>query len=43
MKSDSETMDFTQNLLMQGLNNLLKISKPQYFEEKIVQWRKEYC
>lgn len=42
MRSDSETMDFTQNLLKQGLENLLKLNKPQFFEDNITQWRKEY-
>lgn len=42
MKSDSEIMDFTQELLKQGLDNLLKISKPLFLEETITQWRKKY-
>ena len=42
MKTDSETMDFTQNLLMQGLENLSKLSKPEYLEKNITQWRKDY-
>ncbi len=42
MKSDSETMDFTQELLKQGLENLLRISEPLFLEETITQWRKEY-
>lgn len=42
IKTDSETMDFTQNLLMQALENLSNLSKPQYLEKNITQWRKDY-
>ncbi|NOX65474.1 MAG: tetratricopeptide repeat protein [Chlorobi bacterium] len=42
MKTDSETMDFTQNLLNQGLENLMMLSKPIYLEENLIQWRKDY-
>ena len=43
MKTDSEIiLEFTQNLLKQGLENLLQVNKPTYLENEIIQWRKDY-
>jgi len=42
MKTDSEVMELTQNILKQGLGNLLKLCKPEKFESEIIEWQKTY-